>query len=139
MDNNIYNTKINYQNSVYKINTIKLISSNDLNLYNLYKTPINNKNIINKSNLAFELEKENSSYLINYSNIKYLINKINNSLIITNLSTKNSQIVKNKDNFKLGLNDFVLYNDSMIILPMITKKIFDNNYGTAYNLYFPKT
>jgi hypothetical protein len=71
-------------------------------------------------------------------NLNSLINKVSNTVIITNLINKNSQVIKNKDNFKLGLNDFVLYNDSTLLLPMITKKIFDNNYGTSYNLYFPK-
>ena len=137
INNNIYSLKINYQNSIYNINAIKLISSNDLNFLNLYKSDVPKKNIIHKFNLTFELEKDNSSYLINFMNIKYLINKINNMVIITNLYNKNSQVIKNKDNFKLGTNDFILYNDCSIIIPMIAKKIFDNNYGTSYNLYMP--
>ena len=69
---------------------------------------------------------------------KYLINKIDNTVIITNLSNKNSQIIKNKDYFKIGIYDYMLYNDCTLIIPMTNKKIFDNNYGTAYNLYTPR-
>ena len=69
---------------------------------------------------------------------KYLINKINNTFIITNLFYKNSQVIKNKEYFKIGTYDYMLYNDSTLIIPMINKKIFDNNYGTSFNLYTPK-
>ena len=121
------------------INTIKLIQSLDLNFINVYKYKIPESNIINnKFNLAFELEKDNSSYLILFMNQKYLINKINNNILITNLLNKNYQIIKNKDNFKIGIYDYILYNDSTLIIPMINKKIFDNSYGTSYNMYIPR-
>ena len=34
--------------------------------------------------------------------------------------------------------DYMLYNNGNIIIPMINKKIYDNNYGTAFNMYIPK-
>ena len=84
------------------------------------------------------MENINSSYLIMYFNQKYLINKVDNTIILTNLSNKKYQIIKNKENFKLGLYDYMLYNDSTLLIPMINKKIFDNSYGTSYNMYVPK-
>jgi hypothetical protein len=132
-----YIKTINYQNVNYKIQTIKLKSSNDLNYTNLFKTKIEECNTINKNNLSFELDEENSSYLILFMNQKYLINKINNTIVLTNLVIRNSQIIKNKDNFKIGLYDFILYNNASIIIAASTSKFFDNNYGTAYNVYIP--
>ena len=134
----IYQKKINYQNIFYKINTQKLNESLNLNFSNLNKEPVPYSNIIIKTNIAFELDIHNSSYLIMYMNQKYLINKINNSIVLTNMSSKNSQIIKNKDTFKFGMYDFVLYNDSTLLIPMIQKKIFDNNYGVAFNTYIPR-
>ena len=133
-----YITKIQYSNILYKLTTIKLYESNELNFLNLYQSKIVENNIINKSNIAFELENINSSYLIMYFNQKYLINKVDNTIILTNLSNKKYQIIKNKENFKLGLYDYMLYNDSTLLIPMINKKIFDNSYGTSYNMYVPK-
>ena len=135
-ENNIYTLNIFYQNINYKIHTLKLKQSINLNYSNLNDAKI--LNFIGKDNVAFELNKENSSYLIMYMNQKYLINKINNSIILTNMFNKKSQIIKNKENFKLGLNDFILYNNSTILIPMINKKIFDNNYGVSYNMYIPR-
>jgi hypothetical protein len=120
------------------VTTLKLKESNNLNLSNLFTTKISDENIIDKSNLAFEIDRNNSSYLISFLNQKYLINKINNSIVITNLLNRNSQIIKNKEYFKMSNYDFVLYNDCTLIIPMINKRIFDNNYGTAYNLYTPR-
>ena len=105
---------------------------------NLYNSKIFKENIINKNNIAFQLENYNSSYLILFMNQKYLINKINNIIIVTNLFNKTTVTVKNKDNFKLGVNDYMLYNDSKLIIPMNNKKIFDNNYATSYNFYVPR-
>ena len=120
----------------YNINTIKIEETVDLNISNLFRTKIDNKNIINKHNIAFELNNTNSSYLILYYNQKYLINKLSNTLVITNLLNRQSQVVKNNDTFKLGFNNYMLYNSSLLI-PMINKKIFDNNYGTTFNMYYP--
>ena len=135
---NIYTVRINYQNTIYRLNTIKLIETTDLNFSNLFKSKIHDSNIVNKFNLSYELEKHNSSYIFSFFNQKYLINKINNSIVLTNLLNRSSQIIKNKDNFKIGNYDFILFNESTIIIPMLNKKIFDNNYGTSYNLYVPR-
>ena len=134
-----FSLKINYQNIIYKINAIKLDQSPDLNMLNLYKHEVPETNFINKSNLSFQLEYNNSSYLIVFMNQKILLNKINNNIVFTNLINKNSQILKNKDNFKIGNYDFLIYNECTLIIPVTNQKIFDNNYGTSYNLYIPKT
>jgi hypothetical protein len=136
--NNEYILQINYQNINYKVNTIKLEQIDNLNFSNLYVTKVCFNNTINKINLAFELEEHNSSYLFLFMNQKYLINKVNNSIVLTNLLNKNSQIIKNKENFKVGLYDFTLSNNCRLLLPLINKKIFDNSYGTSYNLFIPR-
>jgi len=133
-----FSLKINYQNIIYKINAIKLDQSSDLNMLNLYKHEVPETNFINKTNLSFQLENNNSSYLIVFMNQKILLNKINNNIVYTNLINKNSQILKNKDNFKIGNYDFLIYNECTLIIPVTNQKIFDNNYGTSYNLYVPK-
>ena len=133
-----FSLKINYQNIIYKINAIKLDQSPDLNMLNLYKHEVPETNFINKINLSFQLENNNSSYLIVFMNQKILLNKINNNIVYTNLINKNSQILKNKDNFKIGNYDFLIYNECTLIIPVTNQKIFDNNYGTSYNLYVPK-
>ena len=132
-----YTSKIQYLNIFYKLITIKLEYSNELNFLNLYQSSIMENNIINKSNISFELNNNNSSYLILFFNQKYLINKVNHTIILTSLSNKKSQVIKNKENFKLGNYDYMLYNDGCILIPMMNKKIYDNNYGTSYNLYIP--
>ena len=135
---NIFNLKINYQNILYKISAVKLEQSPELNMLNLYKQNIPESNYITKNNLSFILENNNSSYLVLFMNQKVLINKIGNSIVFTNLVNRNSQILKNKDNFKIGYDDFLVYNDCTLIIPVTNQKIFDNNYGTSYNLYIPR-
>jgi len=110
----------------------------ELNLSNLYKVPIFDCNVINNINLSFELETFNSSYLISIFNQKYLIIKNDNIVIITNLYSRQSNVTKNNDNFKLGNYDYILYNGTLL-LSMLNKKIFDNNYGTSYTVYVPRT
>ena len=129
---------VNYQNILYKINAIKLKESDDLNFLNMYNSVVYESNIINKLNVSFELENRNSSYLIVLFGQKYLLIKNNNQLIVTNLSNRKSQVLKNKDNFKLGNGnyDYSFYNN--LIIPVTTKKIFDNNYGTSFNIYIPR-
>jgi hypothetical protein len=134
----LFVSKFVFQNTVYRINTMKIKDNNDLNFMNLYNSKVIKENVINKNNIAFQLEEYNSSYLILLMNQKYLINKVNNILIVTNLFNRTSQTVKNKDNFKIGLNDYMLYNNSTLIIPMNNQKIFDNSYGTSYNFYLPR-
>jgi hypothetical protein len=135
---NIYTLRINYNKQFYKISTIKLKDTPELNFGNLYKTKVYDCNIINNINISLELETFNSSYLILFFNQKYLIIKNNNIVIITNLNTHKSDVIKTNDNFKIGNNDYTLYNGTLL-LSMVNKKIFDNNYGTSYNIYLPRT
>ena len=118
---------------------MKLEESENLNLYNLNTTKIPLNNYINKYNIIFELNNKNSSYLLNFSNQKYLINKINNSIVLTNLNNKQSQLIKNNELFKLDQFDYILYKESTLLIPLINKKIFDNNYGISFNNYIPRT
>ena len=34
--------------------------------------------------------------------------------------------------------DYMLYNEGTLLIPMINKKIYDNYYGTSFNMYIPK-
>ena len=133
-----YYKKINYQNINYNIPSLKLVPSASLNISNLFKSPIHKDNIIQNPNTGMELGNENLSYLISYYNQKYLINKVGNSIILTNLFNKNSQVLKNKDIFKIGNFDFCISNDSTFLMPMINKKIFDNNNSTNFNMWIPR-
>ena len=102
----------------------------------MYKSDIFDINIINKLNISLELDEQNSSYLVILFGQKYLLIKNNNQLIITNLLTRKSNIYKNKDNFKIGNYDYTFYNN--LLIPVSIKKIFDNNYGTSFNIYIPR-
>ena len=132
-----YISNIKILNISYRINTVNIEELNDINYSTLYRIEIIKKNIINKFNIAIELSKNNSNYLINFLGKKYLINKLNNNITLINLFNKNTQILKNNENFKLGIYDYMLYNN-VLLIPMIMKKIFDNNYGTSYNMYVPR-
>ena len=138
LNNLEYNTVINYQNVNYKIYVRKLINDDNLNLFNLNTSKILNENIITKNNLSLELDNKNSSYLFIYLNQKYLINKIDNNLVLTNMIVRNSQVYKNKDIIKIGNVDFIIYNNCTLLIPLITNKIYDNNYGVSFNYYVPR-
>ena len=49
-----------------------------------------------------------------------------------NLQTKNILSVNNKDYFKLENINYLLANNGSLIIPVETKKFFDNNNGTSY-------
>ena len=137
-ENLIFMKSIIYQNTNYKIPVIRILPTYNLNFSNLYKTKILESNIIQNFDLSIELSKDNLSYLIKLGTYKYLINKINNNIVLTNLFNKDSQILKNKDNFKLGNFDFILYNDCTLLMQVINKTYFDNNYSRTFNVYIPK-
>jgi hypothetical protein len=128
--------KINYQNIIYNLPSYQLLSSKDLNATNLFQTIIPERNYI-KQNITYQLENVNSSYLLVFRKQKYLVNKINNTLVIINLVNKSSVIAKNNSNFKLDNYDYVLYNNGTLMIPVINKRIYDNSYGMAYNMYLP--
>jgi len=134
----VYNKLVNYQNINYKIPTIRILPTQNLNFSNLYTSQIHENNILLNLNLSIELGKDNLSYLIKIGNQKYLINKTINSIVLTNLFNKNSQIIKNKDNFKIGILDYILYNDCTLLMQVTNKTYFDNNYGRTISVYTPK-
>lgn len=138
-DNNLlYNKLVNYQNINYKIPTIRILPTQNLNFSNLYTSQIQENNILLNLNLSIELGKDNLSYLIKIGNQKYLINKTNNSIVLTNLFNKNSQIIKNKENFKIGMLDYILYNDCTLLIQVTNQTYFDNRYGRTISVYTPK-
>jgi hypothetical protein len=116
-----YNTSINYKNITYHFNTMNLESSPNLNFSNLYVTETSTNNIIDNDSLAINLENKNNSYLFIYFKQKYLLNKINNSIVLTNLNTNNSQILKNGDIFKISNNDFLLYSNGTLLVPLLNQ------------------
>ena len=59
-------------------------------------------------------------------------------LTFINLQTKNIVSVNNKDYFKLENINYLLANNGSLIIPVETKKFFDNNNGTSYNVFVPK-
>ena len=128
----------NYQYINYTMYYVKLSESLNLNFANLYQSTIPEINIINNINLCIEFKTENLSYLILFLNQKYLINKIDNSITLINLNAKKAQILKNKDIFKIGNYDYMLYNNCTIFIPMLNKTNFDNNYGTSFNYLIPR-
>jgi len=131
----IYKTNFQHNNTNYSINTIKLDPLPKDS--NIMKIDVSENNIINTSSLAFEIDSSDMNYLILYNNIRYLINKTGNLIVIINLYNKNIQKIKNKDSLKILNNDYMLYNNTVFI-PMENKKIFNNDYGTSFNLLTPK-
>ena len=81
---------------------------------------------------------ENSHYFIQIMNQKYLIKKIKNTILLTNCFTKKTIIVRNKEYFKLGNYDYLLYNNGQLIIPMINKKLYNNQYGITHTIYIPR-
>jgi hypothetical protein len=47
-------------------------------------------------------------------------------------------MIKNKEIFKLGQSDYLLTNQCSMLVPMESKKYFDNSYGTTKNFFIPK-
>jgi hypothetical protein len=147
--NNLAN-KVNIENTINQ-NKITYIHNNvNYNLYSIILTPIKqNTNLINqvieKSNIftnydnAIELDNKNMNYLILFNKTKYLVNKKDTNLTFINLQNKNIISINNKEYFKLENVNYLLTNNSTLIIPVENKKIFDNNNGTSYNVLIPKS
>ena len=134
--NSIKTLVFNYQNINYKINYITLNDSVNIDYVNL-----NNNStftIIDNINYSLQLSTENNNYLIQIMNTKYLIKKIKNTLLVTQCSNKKTVLVKNKEYFKLANYDYLLFNNGQLMIPMINKKLYNNQYGTIYNVYVPR-
>lgn len=135
--NDIKTLLFNHQNINYKINFINLDESENIDYVNLHN---NNKfSVIDKLNYSLQLGKENSNYLIQIMNIKYLIKKIKNTILLTQCSNKKTILVKNKEYFKLANNDYLLFNNGQLLIPMIHKKLYNNQYGIVHSIYVPRT
>ena len=134
-----YMVRIQYLNVFYKLSVIKLEPLNEIDLLNVNKIKINETNIINNSMVSytFEIQSIDANYLISYLNQRYLLMKENGILYIMNIYTKKYQTIKNKEYFKLVNNDYMVYNDLTLIVPMIYKKIYNNHYGTLYSVFLP--
>ena len=131
----MYKTNFQHNNTNYSINTIKLDPLPKDS--NIMKIDVSENNIMNTPWLAFEIDSSDMNYLILYNNVRYLINKTGNLIVIINLYNKNIQKIKNKDSLRILNNDYILYNNTLFI-PMENKKIFNNDYGTSFNLLTPK-
>jgi hypothetical protein len=127
---------INFYNKKYIVKILKIISSN-LNMYNLHKAKILKENIIQNDKLSLLLENNNSSYLLNYFNNLFLFNKVNNNLLITNLKNKKTMILSDNKFFKLFNYNFYLTFDCRLIVPIVNKKIFNNQNGSSINYFEP--
>ena len=46
--------------------------------------------------------------------------------------------MRNKEYFKFDNANYLLTNNSTLLIPIENKKIFDNNNGTSYNIFIPK-
>jgi predicted RNA-binding protein len=130
-----YKTNFQHNNTNFSINTIKLEPLPKDS--NIMKIDVAESNIINTTSLAFEIDSADMNYLILYNNVRYLVNKTGNLIVIINLYNKNIQKIKNKDSLKMLNNDYMLHNNTVFI-PMENKKIFNNDYGTSFNLFTPK-
>jgi hypothetical protein len=148
--------KINLANKVNIENTINqnkiTYTHNNVN-YNLYSTKLTpikqNTNLTNqvieKSNIftnydnSIELDNKNMNYLILFNKTKYLVNKKDTNLTFINLQNKNIISINNKEYFKLENVNYLLTNNSTLIIPVENKRLFDNNNGTSYNVLIPKS
>jgi hypothetical protein len=79
------------------------------------------------------------NYLILFNKTKYLVNKKDTVLTFINLQNKNIISINNKEYFKLENVNYLLTNNSTLIIPVENKRLFDNNNGTSYNVLIPKS
>ena len=106
---------------------------------NLTNEVIDKTNIFTNYDNAIELDNKNMNYLILFNKTKYLVNKKDTNLTFINLQNKNIISINNKEYFKLENVNYLLTNNSTLIIPVENKKIFDNNNGTSYNVLIPKS
>jgi len=122
----------------YKIPCLKLDSSMNLNFKQINQESISVNNNIEKENMSIHVPEMNQYYLIKFKNTKFLLYRMNQTLIITNIQTKNSKIVKNKEMIRILSYNFILTNHASLLVPMEQKRFFDNHYGTTVSTFVPK-
>jgi hypothetical protein len=125
-------------NKNYKIPCLKLDSSMNLNFKQINQESISVNNNIEKENISIHVPEMNQYYLIKFKNTKFLLYRMNQTLIITNIQTKNSKIVKNKEMVRILSYNFILTNHASLLVPMEQKRFFDNHYGTTVSTFVPK-
>jgi hypothetical protein len=54
------------------------------------------------------------------------------------MATKQINAYNNKDYFKIENTNYLLSNNSTLIIPVEQKKYFDNSNGMTYNIMVPK-
>ncbi len=127
-----------HQMKTYRMPCVKLQTTDQLDFKNIYVQPISISNKIDKNNLAINVPEMNKYYLMSFMNQKHLFFRNPQTLIITNILNRNTRMIKNKEIFKLGQSDYLLTNQCSMLVPMESKKYFDNSYGTTKNFFIPK-
>jgi len=130
--------EFNHNNKMFKLPCMKFECCEYMDFKNLSKNPMFEMNKMNKPNMAIHIPEMNKYYLITYMNTKYLFYRNPEMLIVTNIQNRKNNIIKNKEIFKLGPFDYLLTNQSSILVPMMQKKFFDNHYGTTRQQFIPR-
>ncbi len=127
-----------HQMKTYRMPCMKLQTSEMVDFKNIYIQPVLQSNKVDRMNMAVNVPELNKYYLMSHMNQKYLFYRNAQALIITNIQNRNTKMIRNKEIFKLGNNDYLLTNQCSMLVPMETKKYFDNSYGTTKNFFIPK-
>ena len=127
----------NHNNVNYTLNCLRIKEVGKDTTLNQH---VEKNNIIgnDKMNLTIELDENDKNYIIQLNKSKYLINKKNTVITFINLATKQILSYNNKDYFKLENVNYMLGNNSTLIIPLEPKKYFDNSNGMTYNILVPK-
>jgi hypothetical protein len=135
----IHMIDFHHLNRNYKIPCLKLDASNQLNFKQIHQEVISVNNNIEQENISIHVPEMNQYYLIQFKRTKFLLYRMNQTLIITNIQTKNSKIVKNKEMVRILSYNFILTNHASLLVPMEQKRFFDNHYGTTVSTFVPRT
>jgi hypothetical protein len=134
----IHMIDFHHLNRNYKIPCLKLDSSMNLNFKQINQESISVNNNIEQENISIHVPEMNQYYLIKFKNTKFLLYRMNQTLIVTNIQTKNSKIVKNKEMVRILSYNFIVTNHASLLVPMEQKRFFDNHYGTTVSTFVPK-
>ncbi len=135
----IHMIDFHHLNKNYKIPCLKLDASPQINFKQIHQEMISINNNIEQENISIHVPEMNQYYLIQFKRTKFLLYRMNQTLIITNIQTKNSKIVKNKEMVRILSYNFILTNHASLLVPMEQKRFFDNHYGTTVSTFVPRT